>query len=202
MLLAESQYLPPISVFKNLIAETHVAFYLYDEYKKMSFRNRSIIPSANGLIHLSVPVEGGRQQNKPMKDVRIFNGEKWQLRHWRAITSAYNRSPWFEFYEDGLAGFYNTQYEFLFDWNIELFHWIVEGLGLTCTVETISALPPIEDLKDIRNTIRPATYVNVNPSEYPVYSQVFVNKIGFQPNVSIIDLLFCEGRNAKKILSQ
>src|SRR5262245_53713708 len=111
--LAELQYFSPLSVFKCSILATDIFFRIYEDSFKMSFRNRCIIAGANGLIHLSVPLEGGRDQVKPMKDLKIANNQSWQKDHWRTIASSYNRSPYFEFYKEELELFFQKNFKFL-----------------------------------------------------------------------------------------
>ncbi len=204
MLIIEYQYLPPVSVIKASIHDTHIGYLQYDRFRKMSFRNRCIIPAANGPVTLSVPLKGGREITLPMKEVRIDNSVDWQQRHWRTITSAYGRSPWFEFYADGLEQYYLRKYTFLADLDLELLQWIYTCLGRKMTIDLLAHEPP-EGLKepvlDLRNKILPKNFKDFHQvKNLPVYTQVFQDKIGFQPNMSIIDLIFCEGSNAVKYL--
>jgi hypothetical protein len=201
MLLIEYQYFPPITVIKTSISLTHIGISSYDSFVKMSFRNRCIIPTANGLCNLSVPLVGGRENGLPIKDVRIDNSVKWQLRHWRTISSAYGRSPWFEFYAETLERYFLRRFTFLADWDIELLHWVFTCLGSQVTIEILDKEPENmvpESVIDYRNKIFPKNFQSV--AGIPAYTQVFQEKIGFQPNMSIIDLIFCEGKNAGRCL--
>ena len=168
----------------------------------MSFRNRCTIAGANGLIDLSVPIEGSRNTGAFIRDVKIDNMLKWQTIHWRGITAAYNRSPWFEFYADELLQFYETRYTYLWDWNLDLMYWVLHKLKVEVKVDfTDSYKKQIEDkdIVDYRNKILPKNSI-MYAGECPVYSQVFEHRLGFRPNLSIIDLLFCEGNNAAGLL--
>jgi len=95
MIVSELQYFPPLSFFSTLYRETYVDLDIYEIYRKMSFRNRCLIAGAQGIIHLSVPLLDGRNQQLPMNEVLISDTEKWQSRHFKSIRSAYNRSPFF-----------------------------------------------------------------------------------------------------------
>src|SRR5205085_8316027 len=122
---------------------------LCESYHKMSFRNRFVVSGSNGLIHLSVPLVYGRNQKIPFKDVRVCYREKWQLIHWRTITSCYNRSPYFEYYRDELEKFFVNRWEFLFDWNLATLDWLREVLKFPTELVVTIQLPDgsIEDLR-------------------------------------------------------
>ena len=133
-ILIDLQYLAPIITYKNSIKAKYIILEQYERWQKMSFRNRCTIASSNGLIDLSIPIAGGRNIKEIIKDVKIDNMKKWQMIHWRGITSAYNRSPWFEFYAEELLKFYNTRYTYLWDWNTDLMYWVLEKLNLDLKV--------------------------------------------------------------------
>lgn len=201
--IIENQYLAPIIVYKNSIKSKYIILEQYERWQKMSFRNRCTIAAANGLIDLSIPIVGGRNNREIIKDVKIDNMLNWQKIHWRGITSAYNRSPWFEYYAEELLRFYNTRYTYLWDWNTALMYWVFEKLNvdvkLTFTVSFEMNYSDV-DIVDYRNRIMPKNILKY-AGDCPVYNQVFENRLGFRPNLSIIDLLFCEGKNASVLLN-
>jgi WbqC-like protein len=198
--LTEFQYFPSIIFYKNLYACTNIIFEQYECYQKMSFRNRCLIAGANGVIHLSIPLEDGRSQKKLMKDVRIDSAGKWQNDHWKSIVSCYNKSPWFEFYKDELRQLYEKRFDFLQDWDLACFTWSIQKLGLHAQVSVTKEFIPLygDSMIDFRNKILPKNYRDFEPL---IYHQVFESKTGFMPNLSILDLLFCEGKRAGEILS-
>lgn len=202
-LLADLQYFSPLSAFKYSIHVTNIFFNIYEVSGKLSFRNRCIIAGANGLLHLSVPLEGGRDQKLAQKELRIANEDKWQMDHWRSITSAYNRSPWFEFYRQDLEIFYRKSFNYLVDWNLELFEWVARTLGITAKIHLLQNADQQKNVfteYDIRNKWQPKNF-NCDPMVASLrYRQVFEERIGFQSNLSILDLLFCEGKNSRSIL--
>src|SRR5450432_4029367 len=106
MKVFELQYFPPLTFFTALNKETYAYLDIYEIYRKMSFRNRCLIAGAEGIISLSVPLVNGRNQQLEMKKVLTAGHDQWQLRHWKSIQSAYNRSPFFEYYQDELKGLY------------------------------------------------------------------------------------------------
>ena len=201
-LLVESQYFPPVTLFRMSIQFSNVNIDIYDPWRKMSFRNRCVVVGGNGSINLSIPVVEGREQKKPLKEVMIDNRKAWQLQHWRTITSCYNRSPWFSFFEPELEALYRQPVHLLSDWNRTCFEWVTKKLGGDIYADYSQYVPGEmggEEVVDWRNKLTPKSIQNDFPD--PVrYHQVFEERIGFIPNLSILDLLFCEGKNAKRIL--
>lgn len=196
--VAELQYFGCIEWYKTLLKSSNVLIESCEQYQKMSFRNRMVIAGANGLLHLSIPLENGRNQAALIRDVRISDTGKWQLNHWRAIRSAYSRSPYFGFYEDELKGFYEKKYEYLWDFNMMLFYWIIAKMRLhlrpVLTNQYIDSYPPESGTQDHRNRWLPKNFQQT-PGQV-IYRQVFEDRIGFQHNLSVVDLLFCEGPDA------
>jgi len=164
----------------------------------MSFRNRCMIAGANGIISLSVPLQEGRNQKTMIKDVRIA-GLQWQAQHWKSIMTSYNKSPWFEFYKDELKLLYSKSFHFLLDWNIACFEWSAQKLKLPLTFSLTDNLQNNQqnETEDFRNKVLPKNYLSFDAVRY---RQVFEDKIGFLPNLSVLDLLFCEGKNAIALL--
>lgn len=202
-LLVESQYFPPVTLFRMSIQFSNVNIDIYDSWRKMSFRNRCVVVGGNGPINLSIPVVEGREQRKPLKEVMIDNRKSWQLQHWRTITSCYNRSPWFSFFEPELEALYRQPVDLLNDWNRICFEWVTKKLGVAIHVDYSQYVPGENgdgEVVDWRNKLTPKSIQNELTD--PVrYHQVFEERIGFIPNLSILDLLFCEGKNAQRILT-
>lgn len=200
ILLVENQYLAPINLYLTLEKSSNIIFEQFEVYQKRSFRNRCIIAGANGPVSLSIPLHEGREQKRFIRDIRIANQYDWQDQHWKTIVSSYNRSPWFEYYKSSLEKFYKKRFEFLFDLNFELFEWTLQKLEVDKVAElTENFIKRYDDqqLLDLRNKLLPNNYQTFKA---PYYSQVFMERSGFLPNLSILDLLFCEGRNSVNIL--
>ena len=200
ILLIENQYLPPVSLYLTLEGSSNIVFEQFEVYQKRSFRNRCIIAGANGPISLSIPLHEGREQKRFIRDIRIANQYGWQDQHWKTIVSSYNRSPWFEYYKSSLEKFYVKRFEFLFDWNLALFEWTIQKLEMDKVAELTDHFEKEYDNHewlDFRNKLLPNNYQNF---KVPNYSQVFMDRSGFLPNLSILDLLFCEGKNSQRIL--
>ena len=200
ILVIENQYLAPVSLYLTLEGGSNIGFEQFEVYQKRSFRNRCIIAGANGPVSLSIPLHEGREQKRFIRDIRIANQYGWQDQHWKTIVSSYNRSPWFEYYKSSLEKFYVKRFEFLFDWNLALFEWTIQKLEMDKVAELTDHFEKeYDDLKwlDLRNKLLPKNYQNF---KVPNYSQVFMDRSGFLPNLSILDLLFCEGKNSQRIL--
>lgn len=199
MVIAELQYFPPITFISTLFRESYVYLDLYEPYRKMSFRNRSLIAGAQGIISLSVPLKNGRSQLVPVNEVQISGEEHWQSRHFKSICSAYNRSPFFEYYADELEALYMKQVSGLADWNLSCLYWLRQKLDWSAEIRfTESSLPyKAEGWDDQRNLVVPRNYSQWTPVKY---RQVFEERVGFFPNLSVIDLLFNTGKQAGELL--
>jgi hypothetical protein len=199
MIVFELQYFPPVSFFSTLFGDTYFYLDIYEIYRKMSFRNRCLIAGAQGIISLSVPLQQGRNQQLPMNEVRISDTEQWQSRHFKSIRSAYNRSPFFDFYQDELAAIYQRPFELLTDWNMCCLEWVKEKLAWRTEIRfTESATPYQSDgITDMRNRVIPKNFMEWKPVKY---RQVFEERTGFFPNLSILDLLFNCGPRTSELL--
>jgi hypothetical protein len=202
VLLTEYQYFGCIDWFKKLSKYSNIAFELYDWHPKLSFRNRTVIAGANGPIVLSVPLVGGREQKTLSGEVNINYSERWQQQHWRAIESSYRKAPFFEFYADSVQQLLFTQHEFLWQLDAATCTWLMKVLKLKLTVSHTDAflktLP--ENWEDGRYYTKPGTLQNDADSWQPVYPQVFEDRLGFLPNLSVLDLLFCTGPKAQTLV--
>lgn len=192
-LLIDYQYFGTVNYYKMLFKFKHIEFEEYESYRKGSFRNRTIIPGANGLIPLSVPLQNGRDQRSLFKDIKIAYKENWVLQHSRALDACYMRAPFYEFYRDGLFALLSSQEEYLMDLDRKLIQWVLNILKANLTISfTTSYLKELAtDTKDGRNLLLPNQAVLIQDQVH--YAQVFEDRIGFQPNMSILDLLFCNG---------
>jgi hypothetical protein len=199
MILSEIQYFPPVTFFKTSYPESYILLDQYEIYRKMSFRNRCLIAGANGIISLSVPLLHGRNQQVQMKDVRIAMSEHWQARHWKSIQSAYNRSAFFDHYRDGLEKLYRMKTGWLMEWDLECLQWVKEKLSWPGEIRLTGNPETGTEVEDHRNRVLPKNYAEFRPVKY---RQVFEEKLGFMPNLSILDLLFNVGKQAGELLNE
>jgi hypothetical protein len=199
-LIIESQYFGSINYINTLFQFSNIYIEQYEAYQKMSFRNRCVVAGSNGLVHLSVPLEKGRNQRQLMKDTRISYSGRWQAEHLRTIESCYSRSPYFEFYRQDVWKLVQKTEAFLLDKNLAILEWLQKVVKLSGAVSLTAAYhkeyPP--EVADHRNQILPK---NFQDQPRPLrYTQVFEERIGFQPNLCILDLLFCNGPDIKNAL--
>ena len=179
---------PEISWWMHVVNMNVVILDKAEHFEKMTTRNRYPIAGANNSILLSVPLVNGRNQHVPMADVRIHNETRWQVQHWRTLVSVYKRSPYFEYYEPTLQPLFEQPFTHLTDFNKAGILWAKKQLGLKFELQEtetyIKEYPAdIADLRNLKNITKTT----------PKYYQVFEDRIGFLPNLSILDLLFCEG---------
>jgi hypothetical protein len=195
-----SAYLAPVEYYSALANTETIYLEHCDYYVKQTYRNRCHIAAANGVMSLSIPVEKSSGEKILTRDVRISDHNDWQLQHWRSIESAYNSTPFFEYYKDDLFPFFEKKWNFLFDYNVEIQAKVLELLDLQPTIKFTTAYQPElnKDIADLRESIHPK---KENPLvEMKPYYQVFEQRFGFQPNLSIIDLLFNMGNESQLII--
>ncbi len=204
--LMELHYLPNVRYFSKLAHYPLVYIEQHEHYQKGSFRNRCYIAGANGPLRLSVPLVQGKNERQPIRDVRIAYREHWQQQHWQSIRSAYGSAPFFEYYAEYLRPFFETRYDFLFDLSWALLQALAELIpveGNLLLTESYHGKPP-EGWAWLRDTIHPKPQrEKPDPLFLPLpYPQVFEEKHGFLPNLSILDLLFCTGPQSAVLLEQ
>ena len=119
-ILLSSAYLPPVQYFAHLQSAEQVWIEQYDHYQKQTYRNRCVIAAPDGPLSLTVPIEKPNTQKAFMRDIRISDHGNWRHLHWNAIESAYNHTPFFEYYKDDFRPFYEKKFDFLVDYNEQL----------------------------------------------------------------------------------
>lgn len=203
--LLPTAYWPNLHYFYYVLnAETPVVEQ-HDHYHKQSYRNRCSILSANGVLHLTVPVKHAGN-HCPVQDVEISYTDNWPLKHWRAICSAYGNSPYFDFFNEEVHAVYQQQYTRLVDLNLAQ----AETVLRLWRIEKKIILSPFFDKMpashDLRDLIHPKREFSGDPLVAERlktgYYQTFSNKFGFVPNLSILDLLFNTGLDGRTYLSR
>jgi hypothetical protein len=198
VLLTEIQYLPSISYFTDLISHKKIVIEAFEHYQKQTYRNRCRILTSNKINILTVPVINAHQKVL-IREVKIDHSQRWLNIHWRGIQSAYAKSPFFEYYEDQFHKVLFKKHRFLFDLNMDLLTLCLKLLRINKSIELSVAYynaGDMEDVIDLRNMIGHDSKSEIITEIK--YTQVFGRQ--FVPDLSIIDLLFCEGNNASKIL--
>ncbi|AJR03702.1 WbqC family protein [Siansivirga zeaxanthinifaciens] len=191
-------YFANIAHFTAIANTNEVVFEAHDNFLKQTYRNRSYIYGANGKLALNIPVIYTQKNRQKYKDVKIFNEEKWQSAHWKSLLSAYKTSPFFEYYEDDIKPLFEKKAEYIFDFNMNCFEIICECLQFEVNTSFSEAYhKDIENVSDLRQLV----HAKKEPDyTFESYTQVFDEKHGFIPNLSILDLLFNEGPNALNYL--
>lgn len=172
---------------------------IHETYRKQTLRNRCVIYGANGALPLAIPVSKPNGSHTQTKDIRISYHCGWQRIHWNSITSAYNSSPYFLFYKDHFEPFYFKKYSFLIDFNTELLLVLLGLTGIKSTLDYTSSFESFPlSCKDLRNEFAGKHSSSAVPQH--AYYQVFSDKHGFIGGLSIIDLLFNEGKKTVRYL--
>ena len=205
--LLTTAYFAPAEYYAVLAKADKILLESCEHYTKQTYRNRCQIVSANGVLDLVIPVEKISCEKQLTRDVRISNRTDWQLQHWRSIEAAYNSSPFFEYYKDDLFPFFEKKWTFLWDFNRSLQGKVLELIEIQPNIELTTEYVTNfdENIVDLREKIHPKK--KTDAANLPRYYQVFEQKFGFIPNLSIIDLLFNLGNeviliigiNARKI---
>lgn len=197
-ILIHPTYFPNIAHFVAMANAKHVTFEIEDNFVKQTYRNRTYIYGANGKLTLNIPVIHSQKNRQKYKDVKIFNADNWQNLHWKSLLSAYRTSPFFEYYEDELQPLFNVKADYILDFNLKCFEVICDCLQLQLnTSKTEIFHKNVENKTDFRHLVNAK---RETPQRFENYTQVFANKHGFIPNLSILDLLFNEGPNALNYL--
>ncbi len=190
MLIIPSTYLPSISQVAEILAsQGDVMVDLGEHYIKRSERNRARIMTAQGVMELTVPVQKANKPRQPMREVRIDNSKRWQHQHWIAILSAYKSSPYFDHYAPYIEPIYRAEYDRLVDLNVALLRVILKLLQQKVEIPTSDTYI---DKKPSDLDLRPKGSSEQGFTPQP-YIQVFEDRQPFVANLSILDLLFCEG---------
>jgi hypothetical protein len=196
-LLLDLCYLPPVQYMAHWVNAKGVLLDTDSPYLKGTWRNRTQIATAGGPLYLSIPLLSGKYL-QPYHEVRIAYHEPWQKIHWRSIHDAYRKSPFFEHYADELEAYYRQRTERLVDWNQGLMAMLLRWMQLSSE----TAAP--EAVTDMRKRLGLKPGKNEADLQFqPIpYVQVFQDRLGFLPNLSVLDLLCCTGPQARYILQQ
>ena len=176
-----------------------------EHYVKRSYRNKCSILSANGVMALTVPLSRSSSDDADlthaaMKDLKVSYDDNWRHVHWQSLVSAYNMSPFFEYYEDDIKPLFERKFDYLVDLNAEAMDIVNRLLMMDdMTINVSETYIPAQTVElDLRNQITPKTHLDDFCQKE--YYQVFSEKYGFQPNLSILDLLFNLGPESRVVL--
>ncbi|WP_320112193.1 WbqC family protein [Draconibacterium orientale] len=203
-LLLSTAYFAPVHFYTRYLHHSEVYIEQFENFTKQTYRNRCQILGGNGPISLVIPVVKGRGPKVLIKDLQISYDENWQRNHWQTIVSAYNSSPYFEYYQDELYPFFERKTNYLLDYNLQTHEQLCDFFEIENKIRLTDDFEQVpENTLNLRDKISPKLKHNSDADFQPqTYTQVFSDKYGFLPNLSILDLLFNEGPNAYTILLQ
>ena len=198
-ILIHPNYFPNIYQFTQIIKANNILFEVSDNYQKQTFRNRTYIYGANGKLGLFIPVIHTHKNRELFKDVKISYESNWMDLHLKSLQSAYRSSPYFEYFEDDFIKLYSEKEKFLADFNIKCIKLISNLLDLDLDFKIsskyVEKTNDIIDLRDLSNARKEKKI------ETPKYIQVFESKHGYLNNLSILDLIFSEGKNSVLLMN-
>lgn len=205
-ILLSSAYLAPIQYYTKLLQCGAGTAYIEgcDSYTKQTYRNRCLISDANGPLALTIPTEKSTEGKCLMRDIRISDHGNWHHQHWNALEAAYRHTPFFQYYEDDFRPFYEKKIEFLYDFNWQLTELVCSLIGIDTSLQPTEVYQKSPDgMADFRHAITPkAAWQDDKDYRPAAYYQVFKEKHGFIPNLSIVDLLFNMGPESILILNE
>jgi len=199
-IIIHPNYFPNIQQFTQILKAEKILFEVSDNYQKQTYRNRTYIYGANGKLGLFIPVIHTHKNRELYKDVKISYESDWMALHLKSLQSAYRSSPYFEYFEDDFIKLYSEKKIFLFEFNIKCIDLITELLDVNLNHEKSESYNEnysgVNDLRDLSVARKEKEYAT------PKYIQVFESKHGYLPNLSILDLLFSEGKNSTSLIMQ
>lgn len=198
MTLLSTAYFPPLQWFAVLRRAGAANIELWESYHKQTYRNRCVIATANGKECLTIPVEKHPDGSRLIKDMIISDHDEWRTKHWHALQAAYFNTPFFEFYQDDLRPFYDQRWKYLVDFNEAIIHKCMELIGFSAEIGHTDyfidkAKAESMGIIDHRYDISPKITMNDDNHAVKTYYQVFAQKQGFIPDLSIIDLILNMG---------
>ncbi|AWG25471.1 WbqC family protein [Flavobacterium kingsejongi] len=199
-ILLHPTYFPSVSHFVALAQAENITFEMDDNFQKQTNRNRMYIYSPNGLQMLNIPIKHSNDLHQKYKDVQIESAFNWQKIHFKSLEAAYRSSPFFEYFEDELMPVFEKKHNFLIDLNYETIEILKSCLGMKFQYDKT-----IEYFREPQAGITDFRYLANGKKDntlFSEYTQVFGEKHGYLNNLSILDLLFNEGRYALDYLKE
>ncbi|QFQ12913.1 hypothetical protein C7Y71_007710 [Pseudoprevotella muciniphila] len=201
MIILSSAYLAPVQYYTKLYSGMPIIEERHDHFVKQTYRNRCTIATAQGPLSLSIPVKHNGGEKIRTGEVLISNHGKWRSEHWHALVSAYDNSPYFAYYADDFKAVYDQDFECLVDFNEAMENLVCDLLSISPHKQISDHyVHPEESDIDLRELIRPKVKWNDQHFKPAPYYQVFQEKYGFLPNLSIVDLLFNMGPESRIVL--
>jgi hypothetical protein len=182
-------YLPCVAYFEKIKNSEKVTFEMFEHYTKQTYKNRCTILTAQGKIDLSIPIIH-HASKMPFCEVKIDYKQKWQRNHWRTIKTAYGNAPFFIYYSEIFENIFQQEIKYLYEWNLHLIKTCFKILKLNVEIDFTETYNPnyLPKEEDFRNYFLPKNNHLFKTQQYlQVFQQEYVH------NLSILDLIFCEG---------
>ena len=197
MVYTDLHYFGCLSYYHVFAAHEQIVFDSNIAFSKMSFKNRMVIATAQGPLHLTIPIAGGRDQKTPMNAIQIAYDSPWRTQHFKAISINYKRAPYFEHYVDSLEQLYSVEHVYLNDFLLATQHWTKTHLKAKWVIELAVEQTTIQQTLKWVDPMKPNNF-ETSPNQFQ-YQQVFDTTTGFIPNTCILDALFAMG--GKQVLA-
>ena len=198
--LLSTTYFGPVQWYQKLCRADEALIEYHETFSKQTYRNRCVIATTQGMQSLTVPVERISPSTlhpapSTIKDIRISDHGNWRHLHWNALMSAYGESPFFEYYQDDLRPFFEHRWDYLLDFNEAICETVCQLLDIRPHIRHTDSFvkdapATVSDFREAINPKHPAPDPDFTPRPY---YQVYQQKHGFLPNLSVLDLLFNMG---------
>lgn len=198
-ILIHPTYFPSISHFAAIVQAKSITFETDDNFQKQTNRNRMYIYSANGIQLLNIPIKHSNTVHQKFRDVELETAFNWQKQHFKSLEAAYRTSPFFEYFEDDIRHLFEKKHRFMMDLDFETYDLVCNCLGISADYsKTEEYYKEVKEQSDFRFLANGKKDLH----QFETYPQVFEEKHGFINNLSILDLLFNEGRYAVDYLKK
>jgi len=205
-ILLSTAYFAPVQYYCKLVDTPEVIIEQFENFNKQTYRNRCLIQGANGIQPLIVPLVAASRKKTVIRDVKIDYDTMWQKLHFKSIEAAYRSSPFYEYYIDDIAPFFNKKWNFLWDFNEQIRQIMCQILEIepNITLSKDYIEKTTDDQLDFRNAIHPKPSKSIIDTTFKAipYTQVFGDRHGFSPNMSILDVIFNIGPEGSDYLQK
>lgn len=196
MIILPSAYFGSTEYWTALIkGGEDVVLDLGENYIKRSERNRTTIMTSGGVMQLSVQLAHANRPRQPITSMRVDYSKRWQHQHLVAIESAYRSSPYFDHYAHRFLPLFEREWRYLVDLNMATLEQCCAILKMPMPRISESYITATEGDMDMRDKKRDGSTYAAEP-----YIQVFSDRFPFEANLSILDLIMCEGPEARATL--
>ena len=197
--LIESQCLPPVPTYQILRQNDAVKIEIHENYQKRSFRNRFYLAGPNGVNAFTIPLAKGKNQKQKISKVQVAYDEDWIRNLSGLLQTNYGSAPFFHHYIDSLMDVFKKEEPYLLNLNMNLLNWTLKTLRIETPILTsLEYRVNTEEAQDMRNTFTPKTLKSYEANV--IYNQVYEERGGFIPNLSILDMIMCCGPESASIL--